>query len=319
MIARRLKLALLDAMTALRPPKFPAREKPLFLNFAFHVEHLADKALFEVILAFIGDFRAVTGVSPLAAILAWTNPLTQARARCHGCSEVEFARRVDRVAEHAEIAMHGHFFKECANPDQARSENARLFGSSAEAFTELDDAALVPIGPPNYDEPLVEGQFSRDLEWLRSRGHDPKIYAGGQWMMTAHLAGLLERNAFRADTTIRKRHTGALGDYLDDPDIPPRGRPFVLEPTKSIIEIQSLFYPTVHPSLHVRPLRELLATDPAGELFAVFPSHETEVAHFRPEIDRHVRFITRHCPGARWLAVTEMVGRASAHVAGLVL
>jgi len=315
MMRRRLALLVRDLLWSPRALRRFERRAPLGVNFCFHVEHLADRALAGAFLRVLHELRERTGVRACAAVLAWTNPLARARAARTGMTESEYADLVARVAEAADVGMHAHFFRVSDDPASAAGENRAIFGRAAEAFGELDQASLIPLGQANYDEGLVAAQFEADLAWLRAHGLDPKVFAGGQWLMSAHLAGLLQRAGFIADTTIRTGHTTPLGDYLADADVPPRGTPFRLPPTERVVEIQSVFYPTVHPSFHAEPVRAMLETAPDRPLGVVLPAHETEAVRFTPEIRRHVALFSSLAPAVQWIPVDEMARRGARSLA----
>lgn len=80
----------------------------------------------------------------------------------------------------------------------------------ADSLKELD--GLFEIGYHGHfvnRSPRV--QFNAEVKLVRDAGFDPKVYAGGWWLMDAEIEGLLKENQFEIDTTMNDMKVDSFG------------------------------------------------------------------------------------------------------------
>lgn len=296
----------------LPPPELPARPVPLRVNVVVHAERLARPEAFRSLRAFARDFRRERGVPITCCVITPRCPWAALQLRQEGLDDAGYAARVRDLAEDADIGYHGHFFREAASPGAARETYDRDFGGGGEAFfAEEWEYRLDPVGPRSHDAGVVERQMAGELAWFSAQGIAPKVYLGGWWYMTADLAALLESHGFLADCTIRKGHPDTFGGrYLPDGEVPERGTPWMLPPTRGVAEIQSVFYPVDSPRRLAPSYRALFSGGPAEPRAVALPLHEGEIACYGREIRAHLDLLSR--AGAAWTRVEEMAREARA-------
>jgi len=287
----------------------PRRSKPLHVNFCFHAENIADGDYWPNFLDFVTRFHEQTSVKAIACVVPAVNPLAQAQMDRDNTTSKEYAARIHALRRFCEIGYHGHFFARADSPGAARAVyDQYLGGADTFPYDVLCKDCLVPVGKPSEDGDAVAGRFAEEMEWFTSIGIRPRVYAAGMWFLSKNVVTLIEDSGFEVDTSVRQGHSHPMGGTdLHASDIPGRGDVFLLPPRKRVIEIQSIFYPVQHPLRQLPFLREILACDVDEDRFAVFPSHETEVLHYRRELARYVDAIHKLIPGVRWSGLDEML------------
>ena len=218
-----------------------------------------------------------------------------------------FAGRIARLLEHAEAGYHGHFFEITGDEDRARKAYREHFGRDG-AYAGPSEGSrrrwMIPVSHLNPRHDLAEAQMDRELAWLARMGIHPRTFTAGWWHMDAQIATMLAARGITVDCSIRRRHANSFGArYLDEKDVPPRGEPFLLPPTSTLLEVQSIFYPVDHPYRLRTSYAELAAHAPDRPLFAALPSHEGELfTHARVYRD-HIRRISES-PAFTWREVS---------------
>lgn len=291
----------------------PRRAKPLHVNFSFHAENLGNERCWRNFLDFAATFHDRTGVKAIACVLPAINPLAAAQMDRDNVTHQEYAARVHELRQFCEIGYHGHFFTKADTPADARAVyDEYLGGADVFPYDVLSERSLAPVGGPNEDTHAVNVQVAEELDWFARLGIRPRIYAAGMWFLSNNVIRLIEEAGFQVDTSIRQRHSHRMGRCdLHADDLPGRGVAFLIPPRRLIIEIQSVFYPIKHPLLQLDFLSEILARNPDEDAFIVLPSHETEVLHFRKQLERYVDFIQNEVEGAVWSSLDDMLSRIS--------
>ena len=307
-----LRDSLLDRVRHERPAE---RAEPVRVNFVFHTERVAEEPSFRRLLAFVTAFHRATGARPTLCLLTPECPKVQVQMERTGIGEEAFAERVARLLEHAEPGYHGHFYEVTPDETAARAAFRAHYGRDGATPGPTRGGRptwLVPVSHLNPRHDLAASQMDRELAWLSRAGIGPSVYVAGWWHMNADMARMIELRGFRVDFSIRRHHTNTFGArYLADDAIPPRGEPFLLPPTGSVVEVQSIFYPVDHPYRMRAAYAAITAHRPERPLFVALPSHEGELfTHARPIWD-HVRRISES-PAFAWREVSAFRGEIEA-------
>ncbi|MFH1905591.1 MAG: hypothetical protein ABIK53_08760 [bacterium] len=259
------------------------RKKPININFVFHTEAIANKRIFDKLIDFCKKFLDYTHAKPTLCITTPYCLKTELQLDEFGITTQEYTKRVKSVSEFAEIGYHGHFFTSLSNKH-----------------------TLVPINHLNYNFQLIKEQMKKEISWLQKERISPITYVAGWWFLTDDIIEQLESFEIRIDCSIRRNHTNTFGEkFIEDNKIPQRGEPFILSPSKKIIEIQSVFYPIDHPRLTLNKLKNVIDFRADKELFLVFPSHETELLEFRREFWASIKVLTK-LDYIKWTNLSEM-------------
>jgi len=300
-----LRDAVLDRVL---PARDPARPEPVRVNFVFHTERVAEAPSFERLLQFVASFHRATGVRPTLCLLTPDCPKVRVQMERTGLDADGYGERVARLLEHAEPGYHGHFFELTEDEERARKAYREHFGRDGVHAGPAGGGRptwMIPVSHLNPRHDLAAAQMDRELAWLAGAGIRPRVYTAGWWHMDAEIARLLAARGLTVDCSIRRRHANTFGArYLDDGAIPPRGEPFLLPPTRTLIEVQSIFYPVDHPYRLRRAYAAIVSHAPDRPLFVALPSHEGELfTHARVYWD-HVRRISGS-PAFAWRAVSS--------------
>jgi len=280
----RIKKNVLYALNALlwTFSSFPEihRKKPINTNFVFHTEAIANKRIFDKLMDFCKKFFDYTHAKVTLCITTPYCPQAQCLLDEFNVTIVEYEKRVRAISEVAEIGYHGHFF--------------------------IDSSGTVPINHLNYNFQLINEQMHAEFKWFNEQEIAPITYVAGWWFLTDDIIKQLEASGIRVDCSIRRNHTNTFGKkFIDDDKIPQRGEPFILPPSRKIIEIQSVFYPIHHPRLILNMLKNVMNFRTDKELFLVFPSHETELLEFRREFWESIKVLTK-LDYIKWTNLREM-------------
>jgi len=260
------------------------RKKPININFVFHTEAIANKRIFDKLMDFCKKFLDHTHVKVTLCITTPYCPQTQCQFDEFNISIREYEKRVRDISRFAEIGYHGHFFKRitCENKE------------------------ILRISHLNYNVSLIKEQMRSEINWFKEQKISPITYVAGWWFLTDGIIEQLENFGIKVDCSIRRNHTNSFGKkFIDDSKIPQRGEPFVLYPSKEIIEIQSVFYPIHHPRLTLNMLKNVVEFRQDKQLFLVFPSHETELLEFSREFWANIRMLTK-LDYIKWTNLSEM-------------
>ena len=295
-LARRagyLRDSLLDRV---RPERALDRAEPVRVNFVFHTERVAETPSFERLLAFVSAFHRATGARPTLCLLTPECPKVKAQMERTGIDADAFTERLARLFEHAEPGYHGHFYEVTEDETFARSAFRRHFrkeGATPGPSRDGRPTWLIPVSHLNPHPDLVCAQMDRELAWLERAGIRPRVYVAGWWHMDAEVARMIEARGFRIDCSIRRLHANTFGaHYLRDDAIPPRGEPFLLPPTRSVVEVQSIFYPVDHPYRMREAYAAIAEHLPERPLYVALPSHEGELFTHEHAFWDHVRRIS---------------------------
>jgi hypothetical protein len=302
--AGHLRDSLLDRLV---PEREVEREEPVRINFVFHTERVAEAPSYERLLAFVAAFHRSTGVRPTLCLLTPECPKVQRQLERGGLDADGFGERLVRLLEHAEPGYHGHFYEVSRDEAAARRAYRAHYGREGATPGPRRDghpAWLIPVSHLNPQPALVEDQMDRELAWLARAGITPRTYVAGWWHMDATIAKLLAARGFTVDCSIRRQHANTFGArYLEDASIPPRGEPFLLPPTDSIIEVQSIFYPVEHPYRMRSAYADIIAHAPGRPLFVALPSHEGELFTHARAFWTHIRRLSAS-PAFLWRGVS---------------
>jgi hypothetical protein len=303
-----LRDALLDRLV---PEREPPRGEPIRINFVFHTERLAEAPSYERLLAFAAAFHRATGVRPTLCLLTPACPKVQLQLERERLDADGFGERLVRLLEHAEPGYHGHFYEVTGDETAARRAYRAHYGREGATPGPRRDGRptwLIPVSHLNPRPDLVEAQMGREMAWLARAGITPRTYVAGWWHMDETIAKLLDARGFTLDCSIRRHHVNTFGArYLEDSAIPPRGEPFLLPPTASVVEVQSIFYPVDHPYRMRSAYADIVSHAPGRPLFVALPSHEGELFTHARAYWAHVRRISAS-PAFAWRELSHFEG-----------
>ena len=260
----------------------PARRSFSYFNFCIHTEVVYDDKTYEALLRFSEDFRELTGKRITVCVSTPVCPLVTKGIRERGLSEEAFGGRVLGLSRHADIGYHGHFYPE---------------GSTT--FDHMRRA--------DYDRDLVVRQIGREMAWFNNIGVFPRTYIAGCWFMMKEMVLELERLGIEVDASIRRGKPDTFGGvYLDESEVPQYGRPFILPPSRKIVEIQSIFGPVMTPAIMKGYLSRYMERDVESPQSFIFPLHDWDIPRYYRNIWANVRELQRYRGRAEWLDIKEM-------------
>lgn len=258
----------------------PDREATSYVNFCIHTEMLYNKRVYEALLRFSEDFRAFTGHRITVSISTPRCPVVKEALAKGNVTPDIFVSRVLCISEFADIGYHGHFYQ--------RSENG-----------------FVPVLKNNYDKNLVLNQIRSEIDWFRNINVFPKVYIGGWWFLSEEIIIELENSGVIVDVSLRKDKDNTFGDkYLDD--IPDYGKPFMLRPSKNILEIQSIFGPVMITPMMKKHLSVYLEKYSNEVLFFIFPLHDWDILRYHDNIWRNVVGLKKFKKSIDWMDIIKM-------------
>ncbi len=262
--------------------RIPARGCVSYLNICIHSEVIYDDRTYEALIVFSKEFMALTGNRIVICVSTPVCPLVRKGLVERGVSQDEFGRRVSSLAGNAEIGYHGHFYPQGTTTfDHMRRET--------------------------YDKELVVRQIRDEVKWFEGLGIKPKVYVGGCWFMMEEIVLELERAGITVDVSIRKGKSDTFGGvFLDHGATPDYGVPFILPPTKNILEIQSIFGPVMPPSIMKYHLSGYMRNDNKRSLAFIFPLHDWDLPKYCRNIWANVAELAKHKESIAWMDVLEM-------------
>lgn len=253
-----------------------------YFNFAIHSEKIYDEGTYKALLAFAQEFHSLTGKKIAVCVSTPGCPLVSKDMAAGRIAIDLFSDRVAGLSKFADIGYHGHFYG-------------------------LKGAELYQISEANYDKDIVISQIRKEIGWFRGIGISPKIYVAGWWFLTSDVVLELERSGISVDSSVRKGKLNTFGkSYLDDRQIPGYGEPFVLPPSGSIVEIQSLFGPVMPSFMMKYHISRYVDKDKTGDLFFIFPLHDWDITKYRSNIMFNVRALNGRHGGMEWMNMTDM-------------
>lgn len=266
----------------LRDVKLPQRQELSYINFCIHSERLYDDTVYKSLLRFSKDVLSLTGSKITVCVSSPLCPLVREPIIKNNSSLDVFTARVKDVANFAQIGYHGHFYRENENKN-------------------------IQISRDNYDKDIVREQIHREMEWFKIAGIYPKVYVAGWWFLASDIVLDLERFGIKVDVSVREGRGDTFGGkYLDDVSVPQCGKPFILPPSKNIVEIQSIFGPVMPTLLMKGYLSKYLDKNKTENLFFIFPLHDWDIPkHYRHLLSNIVE-LCRHKESIGWMDILKM-------------
>lgn len=260
----------------------PVSSELSYINFCIHSEVIYDKATCEALLRFSKDFHDLTGNRITLCVTTPLCPMVRDKMREKGISEDDFRSNVLSLSASADIGYHGHFYL------KTRS-------------------GILQVSSANYDKGAVCGQIAEEMSWFDNLGIRPQVYVAGWWFLKEDIILALENFGIKVDVSVRKYCRDTFGGkYLFDAGIPEYGSPFILPPSKDIVEIQSIFGPIMRPPIMKRHLLRYLAGGALSERFFIFPLHDWDVPRYYRNILLNVRELCKFDHTVRWMDVLKM-------------
>jgi hypothetical protein len=200
----------------------------------------------------------------------------------YGSSEDDVMFRIQELKKFADIGYHGHFYKEVGG-------------------------RLEEISALNFEKDVVRSQMEAEIGWLRQAGVVPKVYIAGWWFLNQEIIRGLEHFGIEIDVSIRKDKPDFFGGrYLEENRIPPYGRPFILPPSRNILEIQSIFGPVMMPIVMKGHLSKYLDIGDSENLFLVFPLHDWDISKYYRNIWANVLMLEKSRRAVDWMDILMM-------------
>lgn len=260
----------------------PERRAISYVNFCIHTEVIYEYGTYQALLKFSKDFEELTGKKITVCVSTPVCPLVRKGLVENGLSEKIFSERVLEMARHADVGYHGHYYPE---------------GSTTFDHMRRSD----------YSKDLVIKQIAQEMAWFRNIGISPKTYIAGCWFMMKEMVLELERWGIEVDVSIRRDKGDTFGGvYLDISEVPQYGRPFILPPSKDIVEIQSIFGPVMPPAIMKGHLSRYMKSDIGYPQSFIFPLHDWDIPRYYRNIWANVRELHKHKDKITWANVNEM-------------
>ena len=150
----------------------------LKMGYIFHTEAIHDSTYWPLLKKFCMEYRSVTGVQPICAVMTPVNARIAKQMKACGCSEQEYVVRVRELETMAVIGHHGHYYKDPAHYAIPEGE----------------------VKKENYDDTCLTEQFHNDRKWFRENSINHNgLYASGWWFMHRNLVDLLIAERYRVD------------------------------------------------------------------------------------------------------------------------
>lgn len=255
------------------------------MNFCIHTEVIYDDRTYEALRSFAKGFRDLTGARIAVCVSTPVCPLVSKALAERGMGEDAFARRVVDLGRFAELGYHGHFYPAGTTTfDHMRREW--------------------------YDRALVLRQIGEEMDWFGKIGVVPRLYIAGCWFLMEDIVLELERRGFAVDMSIRRGKSDTFGGvYLADGALPRYGRPFILPPSRNIVEIMSIFGPVMSPLFMKGHLSGYLERDDSDELSFIFPLHDWDIPRYYRAIWSNTKALDALKGRVRWTEIMEMRDR----------
>lgn len=253
-----------------------------YFNFAIHGEMIYDEVTYKALLAFAEEFYSLTGKKIAVCVSTPGCPLVSKELAARGIEIHTFNDRVANLNRFADIGYHGHFYG-------------------------INDGGIYQISDENYDKDTVIGQIRKEIGWFKEIGMSPKIYVAGWWFLTSDIVLELERSGISVDSSVRKGKANTFGNsYLDDREVSGYGKPFILPPSSSIVEIQSLFGPVMPAFMMKYHLSQYIDRESEGDLLFIFPLHDWDIPKYHFNILSNVKTLKKRGRGAEWMNIADM-------------
>lgn len=265
---------------------------PLYLTLIVHTEKVHDAGIFAKML----ELGAELPFRPSACVMTPANPYIKAAMSAEGVSEDEFRARLKKLGGPFEIGLHCHY---CAPGTGDRDPGAK---------TGIERAGFrLTMNEPEE----IKKQFRAEYAYLSASVAAPKAYTAGWWFMNDVVASLLEEHRFETDCSIRHGLRDSFGGTHLAPDrLPEKGVPFILPPTRTVVEFPSVFYLHMNWWTVVKELFPLL-TCSKGPLFAALPVHDYDLKENSALILENIRFLSG-MKNVKFVSLSEMKKLAEA-------
>lgn len=274
------------AWGALNCGKIARRKGVSYFNFAIHSEMIYDEKTYKALLAFAEEFYSLTEKKITVCVSTPACPLVSKELAAREIAMSAFNDRVASLNRFADIGYHGHFYG-------------------------IKDSNIYQISNENYNRDTVIGQIRKEISWFKGIGLAPQIYVAGWWFLTSDIVLELERSGISVDSSVRKGKANTFGkNYLDDREVPGYGEPFILPPSGSVVEIQSLFGPVMPAFMMKYHLSQYIDREKAGDLFFIFPLHDWDIPKYHSNILSNVKMLKKSGGSTEWMNIADM--RASA-------
>ncbi len=174
MIARNLAKKI---FYAINPPRLE-QAKDLTLGYVFHTEMIYEKKYFDALMDFLPRYTALTGARAIATLMSGRNPRVRDGIKSAGISELEFASRLAKIGEVAELGFHGHYVLE--------AEEYKTFSKQIRGAV--------------YEMEVITNQLKNELAWFEEfKIKLGPYYSAGWWFHSLELYQELALRGFRYD------------------------------------------------------------------------------------------------------------------------
>lgn len=254
-----------------------ARSIPANVGLCVHCERTYDDAIYNKMLNFSRFFKHLTGKRLIVCVLTPLNPLLDRAMKNVGFDQKLYKGRVEALSEFCEIGYHGHFYRKEKNG----------------GFTQING------GSPYID--TAKAQIKQEITWFHKHGFKPYQYVAGWWFLNEGIILQLESHGIEVDFSIRRSGEDTFGGrYLDEDKRPFVGKPFILPPSRNIIEIQTVFGPISHPYIVRKHLIPYMQYEPGEKTYLVFSIHDWDLLNYYREIKNSVEFVAVDSRDFKW-------------------
>jgi len=267
---RNIKYITFETLSKVAPLKGFDRSEPAVVGFSVHCEKIYDGVIYRALLQFSKYFFGMTGKRLIVCTHSPLNPVTQYVIKNIGLKEAEYKERLDSLREFCDLGYHGHFYRKKKEGEY----------STINEYSPHSDVAV--------------GQIRQECGWFRDNGFTPRKYIAGWWYLNKDIVLELEAQGFETDFSMRCSGKDTFGcKYLQEDERLPVGDPFILPPSKRIIEIQTVFGPTSHPYRVGQLLGRFMRYGKDRKIYFVFSMHDWDLLIFDREIRASIEFVTR--------------------------
>jgi hypothetical protein len=262
---------------------------PLYFGAVIHCERIYDTEVFEKLLL----FSKIVPARAALCVMTPENPYIRSQMEKHGVDMESFSNRLKMLSEVYDIGFHGHWCAKRGAADAPFQNPGRISEIERAGFRITSD-----------DPAEVRKQFSLENAYLGSLSFKPRIYSAGWWYLNREIVKLLDEHGYTSDCSVRHGQGDSFGGaYISDKDLPERGIPFRLSPSKNIIEFAGISYLNFNWWSLAMDLRGMLSSP--KESFVTVPLHDYNLTRDMNKITNNIRFLSaiKNC---RWSGLIEM-------------
>ena len=200
--------------------------KPLYAGFVIHSEMVQDIRVFNKLM----ELGAWLTFKPALCVMTPRNPYIREDMSQSNVTEVEFARRLKELNAYYDMGFHGHW---CRKGRPEAPFNTKI-------STRIEKAGFtLTLNEP----PEIEKQFKEEYDFFKEYGVRPQIYSAGWWFLNDTVVKLLDSYGFMLDCSLRRGYPDTFGGrYMPAGEMPPLGKPFLLKPSRKVLECAGIFY-----------------------------------------------------------------------------